>query len=174
MGLQLQTIEPLLQSHDGHLYQVADASASNLHVVGFRLQARTMTLRTCGLTPVAGQHHAVLYLVLILLHHLEELVDTRLFLLALIRGQSVPQPVFLPLRQVHVGFEDGEIVVSGIPAEPVFPFSHLLSVPAHHAAVIDAQRRVGDHQLLVNTHNLAKALTLRTGSCWRVKREHLV
>ena len=34
-----------------------------------------MTDGTVGLTPVAAQHHAVLYLVLVLLDHFEEGVD---------------------------------------------------------------------------------------------------
>ena len=174
MWLQLQSVEPFLQSHHRHLYQVGNAPAAYLHVVGFGLQARAVTYGACGLSPVSGQHHAVLYLVLILLHHVEEEVNTRALLLAFVAGQSVPQPVLLLLRQVHVRLKYGEVVVGRMPAEPLLPFAHLLAVPAHHAAVVHAQRGIGNHQLFVDAHDLAETLTLRTGTCWRVEREHLV
>ena len=48
----------------------------------------------------------------------------------------MPQPVFLLLRQVHIGFEDGEVVDGGMTDKPLLPLLHLLTVPAHHATVI--------------------------------------
>ena len=58
--------------------------------------------------------------------------------------------------------------------KPLLPLLHLVAVPAHHAAVIYRQRRVGYHQFLVDADDAAEALALRTGPCGRVKREHLV
>ena len=136
MRVELQTVEPLLQSHHRHLHEVGDASAADLHVVGLRLQTRTVTRRTSSPATIAGQHHAVLDLILARLHHLEELVDTGFLLGTLIRWQSVPQPVFLLLCQIHIRLEDGEIVCSGMTHKPLLPLLHFLPVPAHHATVI--------------------------------------
>ena len=120
------------------MYQVGNAASANLHVVGLRLQSRTVTLRTGRLATIACQHHAILNLILVLLHHVEEGVNRHLLILRTlaVAGQSVPQHVLLALRQRHVGFEDGEIVQRGTSAEFVLPVLHLLAVPAYHAAVI--------------------------------------
>ena len=61
-----------------------------------------------------------------------------------------------------------------MPAEPVLPFLHLITMPAYHTTVIYRQGGVGDHQSLVDAYYLTETLTLRTGACGRVKREHLV
>ena len=74
MLVELQLFEPFLQSDDRHLHQVRDAAASYLDIVSLGLQAGTMTYRTDGLTTIAAHHDAVLYLVLVLLDHLEEVV----------------------------------------------------------------------------------------------------
>ena len=174
MFVEFQSVEPLLESHDRHLHQIGDASSTDLHIVGFGLQPCTMTFRTERLSPVAGKHHAVLDLILVLLHHLEELVDTRLLLRALVGRQPVPQPVFLTLGEVHIGFEDGKIIVSSVADEPLLPLLHLLPVPADDTAVIDGEGGVGDDQLLVDADDTPEALTLWTGSCGGVKGEHLV
>ena len=137
MTVEFQLIEPFLQSYNGHLYQVSDASATDLHVFCLRLEACTMTDGTVGLTPVTAQHHTVLDLVLVLLEHLEERVDARTFLLPFVRREPMPQPVFLLLCQVHIWLEDGEVILRCMPAEPVLPFFHLLSVPTNHTTVID-------------------------------------
>ena len=136
MFVEFQAVEPFLQPHHGHLHEVGDAPAANLHVVGLRLQSGTVTCRTRRPATIARQHHAVLDLILARLHHLEELVDTRFLLGTFIRGQTVPQPVFLLLRQVHIRLEDGEVVCGGMAHEPLLPLLHLLSMPAHHATVI--------------------------------------
>ena len=122
-----------------------------------------MTDGTVGLTPVTTQHHTVLDLVLVLLEHLEERVDTRTLLLPLVRRESMPQPVFLLLCQVHVRLENGEVIQGCMPAEPVLPFFHLLSVPTNHTTVIDRESRVGDDQLFVDADDSSEALTLWTG-----------
>ena len=81
---QLKCAEPLLQPHHGHLHQVGDAPATYLNILSFGLQACAVALRAGGLATVAGHHHAVLYLVLVLPHHIEEGVDARALLLALV------------------------------------------------------------------------------------------
>ena len=171
---QLQLPEPLLQTGDGHLYQVGDAATVYLHIVGLGLQARAVAYRTGGLAPVTTQHHAVLYLVLVLLHHLEEGVDAGFLLQTAVAGQTVPQPVLLLLRQRVVRLEDREVVLGGMLYEPVFPLAHLLAVPGHHAAVVDGERGIGDDQVLIDADNLAEALAFRTGAHGRIEREHLV
>ena len=171
---QLQLVKPLFQSYHGHLYQVGNASSAYLDILRLGLQARTVTRRTSGLTSVSGQHHAILYLVLVLLYHVEEEVDTRFFLLSLIRWKPVPEPVLLLLGQVHVRLEDGEVVFGCMLTEPVFPFAHLGAVPTNHTSVVNAQGGIGNHEFLVDTHDTTEALTLRTSASGRVKREQLV
>ena len=174
MFRQFQTVEPFLQSDDGHLHQVGDAPSTDLDVVGLRFQTCTMTHRTGGLAPVPTEHHTVLYLILVLRQHLEECVDAWLLLLPLIGGKTVPKPVFLLLGQFHIWFEDGEVVVGGMSTEPFLPFLHLLTVPAYHTTLIDRQGRVGDDQSFVDADDTTEALALRTGTCRGVEREHVV
>ena len=174
MLVELQLPEPFCQSDDGHLHQVANAPSADFHIVGLGLQTCAVTSGTGRLSPVSCHHHAVLYLVLVILHHLEELVDTRLLLLALVRGQPVPQPVFLLARQVHVRLKDGEVVDGGMTHEPLLPLLHLLTVPAYDAAVIYRERRIGDDKLLVDADDASESLTLRTGTHGRIEGEKLV
>ena len=162
---ELQLGEPVLQADNGHLYEIRDASSVDFHILSLWFQTRAVTGRTGGLSTIARQHHTILNLVLILFHHLEESVNTGFLLGAAVRGQTVPQPVFLLLGQVVIRFEDREVVVGRMTDEPVLPFAHLLAVPANHATIIDRQTCVGDDQMLVDTHHLAKALALRTGTC---------
>ena len=166
--------EPFFEPDDGHLHQVGNASSAYFHVVGFWLQARSVTDGTRGLAAISAHHDPVLYLILVLLHHLEEAVDTGFLLVIAVGGQSVPQPVFLLTRQVVVGLEYGEIVVGCVSNEPLLPLAHLLSVPAHHASVVDRERCIGDDEVLVDAYDFAKSLTFRTSSSWRVEREQLV
>ena len=101
-----------------------------------------MTKWADGLAAITAQHHSILYLVLVLLHHLEEGVDGYLFVdvAFALRGQTVPEHILLALRQLIVGFEDGEVVLCGPAAELILPHAHLVAVPTLHAAVVDAQR----------------------------------
>ena len=174
MGLKFQAREPFLQSDNRHLYKVGDAAPTNLHILSLRLQTCSVTLGAGGLSPVTGQHHAVLNLVLILLHHIEEGIDARFLLFALVGGQPVPQPVFLFLCQVHIGLEDGEVVVGCMTAEPVEPLFHLLTVPTNNTAVVDGEGRVWDDKFLVDADDAPETLTLRTGTCRGVEGKHLV
>ena len=169
-----QFVEPFLQSDDRHLNKVGDASSANLHVISLGLQACAVTGGTVGLSPVTAQHHAVLYLVLVFLKHLEERVDTWAFLLPAVRRQTVPQPVLLRLCQVHIGLEDREVVLHSVTTEPFLPLFHLLTMPADDAAVIDGEGRIGNDQFLVDADDATEALTLRTGPHRGVEREHLI
>ena len=174
--VQLQHLEPSSEITDGHLYKVRYALSTYLHPCGFLFQASAVTDGTDRLSAIAAQHDAILYLVLILLHHLEEGVNRYLFVdipLAF-RGEAVPEHVLLVLRQFVVGFEDGEVVFGCPAAELILPHAHLVAVPTLHAAVVDAQRGVGNDELLVDADNLAEAFTLWAGAQRRVEREHLV
>ena len=79
MLVECQVVKPFLESDNGHLHQIGDASSVYLDVFCFRFQAGAVTLRTGCLASITCLHHAVLNLILILLEHLEELVDARLF-----------------------------------------------------------------------------------------------
>ena len=133
----------------------------------------------CGadcLATIAALQHAVLYLVLVLLDHLEERVNayTVAYVAVAVGRQSVPQHVLLRSCQVEVRLEYGEFVGCCPAAEFGLPCSQLLAVPALHASVVHAQRRIGHNQLLVDAYHLAESLTLGTGSCGRIECEHAV
>ena len=159
-------VKPFFQPDDGHLYQISDGASADFHVVGLGFQPGAVTHRARRLSAVTAEHDAVLYLVLVLLDHLEKVVNGNPFVFGpvAVGGQSVPKLVFLLLGQFVVRLEDREVVLSSTPAEFLFPRAHLLAVPADHAAVIDGEVGVGNHQVFVNADDLAEALTLRTGT----------
>ena len=175
MLAQLQAVEPFLEVADGHLHEIGDAHAVDFHIFGFLFQTCAVTIRTDGLSAIAAHHHAILYLVLVLLDHVEESVDGYLLVDVLrIGGKSVPKPVFFLSRQVHVGLEDGEIVAGCTPAEFVLPLLHLLTVPALHAAFIDGEGGIGNHQFLVDADDAAETLAGGTGPKRGVEGKHII
>ena len=59
-------------------------------------------------------------------------------------------------------------------AKPLFPFFHLLAVPAYHTTVVNRQGGVRNDQFLVDADDTSETLTLRTGPGGGVEREELV
>ena len=130
----------------------------------------------CRLPSVSGQHHTILYLILVLSQHAEKLVDAdgavAPFVLLI---HSMPKHLLLSVRQLVVRREDGEILILvGSPDKFLLPLRHLFSLPACHTAVIHRQVGVGDDQTLVNPYDASVALALGAGSHRRIEREHLV
>ena len=173
---QLQMGEPFGEVGDGHLHQFGDALAAYLHIARFLLQSCAAAVGAHGLATEAAQHHAVLYLVLVLLHHAEELVDAHpvVRFAVFLRGQTVPEPVLLLLCQFEVGLEDREVVRLRAADELLEPHTHLLSPPAHHATVVETHGLVGDDEFLVDADDAAEALAGGTGAQGRVEGEHIV
>ena len=68
--------KPLLEVDDRHLHKVGDTASGNLHIVGLLLQSGAMACGADGLATIACEHHPILYLILVLAHHIKELVDT--------------------------------------------------------------------------------------------------
>ena len=64
-----------------YLHHVGDALAAYLHILCFLAQTCAMTVGTDGLAAETAQHHPVLYLVLVLTHHIEEGIDAHLLTL---------------------------------------------------------------------------------------------
>ena len=135
-----------------------------------------MTGRTDGLSPVAAQHHTILYLVLVFLHHGEKSINRHLVVdvETLVGGKTVPQPFLLLVGELKVGLENGEVITGCTAAEFFLPHAHFLAMPALHATVIDTQCRVGDDQLLVDADHTAVTLAVGTGSERGVEGEHVV
>ena len=165
---QLQAVEECLKVGDGQVHQLRDVASAHPHVARFGLQAAAVAARTEGLAAVAGQHHAVLYLVLVLLQHAEEGVD------AFEVGRTLPQHAALLVGQLVVGGKDGEARLFGAADDHVAPFAHLLAPPAHHGSVVDGQGAVGHHQMLVDADDAAEAFAFGASAHGRVEREHLV
>ena len=168
MGCQLQLSEELLQLRYRHLHQFRDAPSPHFHVVGLRLEACAVAGWAGGLSAVACHHHAVLYLVLVLLHHFEEGVD------AFEVGRTLPEHPSLLLGEVDVGGKDGEPRLFRSANHHLTPFAHHLASPADHGSIIDREGAVGHHQMLVNADNPSKALAGGAGSQGGVEGEHLV
>ena len=92
----------------------------------------------------------------------------------LVRRQTVPKHAFLCCGQFEVGREDREVVLCSASAELLHPHAQLFAVPALHATIVYAKRRVGYHERFVDADNLAVAFTFGTRTSWRVEREHIV
>ena len=135
-----------------------------------------MAVGAYGLASESAQHHAVLNLILVFLHHSEELVDAHAVvrITVFFRWQSVPEPVLLLLRQLVVRFEDREFVGFRPADEFLEPHAHLLATPAHHATVVEAQRSVGNHEFLVDADDASEALAGRAGAQRRIEGKHIV
>ena len=74
-AVSVKRVEEFLQFGDGQVYQIRNGPSAHFHISGFGTQARAVALGTDRFAPVACQHDAVLYLVLVFLQHLEEVVD---------------------------------------------------------------------------------------------------
>ena len=86
----------------------------------------------------------------------------------------MPEPILLLARQFVVGFEYGESLVA-VAADKLFePFAHFFAAPAHHGAVVKANRRVGHHQVFVDTHDAAETFAAFASAEGRVERKHIV
>ena len=173
---QFQLVEPLLQTYDRQLYEVGNAATTDLDVFCLGLQSCAVTFVTRRLSTITRQHDTILNLILILLQHLEEIIDGYAVVLVagLIAGQSVPKHILLLLRQVIVRFEDGKIVLGSTTAEFFLPHLHLIAVPRLHTTVVDRQCGIGNDEVFVDADNLAETLTLRAGTSRRIEGEHLV
>ena len=168
MRVQLQVVEEELQLSDGQIYQFGDVASSHAYVVCFGFQAGTVAFGAERLSAVACQHHTVLYLVLIFLHHLEEGVD------ALKVGCPFPQHPALLVGQFIIGSEDGEAGFLGSVYHHIPPFAHLFAPPAYNGSIIDGQGAVGYHEMLVDADDFPESLAYGACTDGRVEGEHLV
>ena len=75
MLIQFQMVEELLQFCDRQIHQFGNILSAHPYISGFRFQAGAVAFRAKRLSPVTRQHHPVLYLILILFQHLEEIID---------------------------------------------------------------------------------------------------
>ena len=58
--------------------------------------------------------------------------------------------------------------------EPLFPFAHLVAVPAAYRVLIDRLRLIGHHKILAHAEHTAESLACGTGSVGIVEVEHQV
>ena len=166
--VELQFVEEGFQFADGQIHQLGNGAAPHLHIFGFGFQTAALAHRAGSLAPVAGEHHPVLYLVLVGFEHGKETVDS--FEVA----GSVPQNIFLAVGELIVGAMYGEMQRLGPTNECVFPLAHLLTPPAHHGVVVDREGLVGHHQILVDADDPSESLALGAGPHGVVEVEHQV
>ena len=176
MLVEAELSKPRDEVADRHADELGDGLATHLNVVCLFTQTGSMTVRTDGLATIACQEHTILYLILVLPHHLKEIVDAHTFVRVGVgvAGQSMPQPSAMLLAQFVVRGEDREIVYLGTTYEVAFPLAQFLAMPACHTTVIDAEGGVGDDEILVDANDAAVALACGTDAHGRVEREEVV
>ena len=92
-----------------------------------------MTFRASSLATIASLHHAILNLVEVVGHHLEEVVNA-----VKDRRITMPQQVFLLLCELIIWAMDRERLAIAqwhlmAPCDEfILPFRHLIATPAHH------------------------------------------
>ena len=135
-----------------------------------------MTNRALGFATIAGEHHTVLNLVGALFERVEEAIDAHIdiALLPCHAGTTVPEQVALGGREFVVGFEDGEVVGGSAAHEFLLPLAEFCPAPAHHCAVVDRERAIGDDKVLVDAHHAPKTLAAGAGSHGIVEGEKVV
>ena len=57
--------------------------------------------------------------------------------------------------------------------EKMFPLAHFFSSPAHDRVIVDAQRFVGDHEILVDPEYFSVSFAFRTSSDGGVEAERV-
>ena len=82
MLVQFQMIEEFLQLCDRQIYQFGNVFSTHPDISGFRFQASAVAFRAKCLSAVTCQHYPILYLILILFQHLEEIIDAMEILIA--------------------------------------------------------------------------------------------
>ena len=161
--VERQGAEEFLETVDRHFYELGNVSSAHLDIVGFFLQASSVTGRADGFSPVTGEHDPVLDLVLVFFKHFEERVDAYLF------ARSVPEIILLLLSQFIVRSEDREVMCRSFPQEFGKPFAHFLSPPADNGSVVDTQGAVGDDEMFIDADDFSEAFAGGAGSDRRIE-----
>ncbi len=167
MLIEPQLLEEPQAVGDGHSRQFGDVAAANAHIAGLLAQPGAFAGRAGGLAAVAAGQHAVLDLVALLLHVLEEAVDPGHAL------GTLPEQAALPGIQLAVGAVDGKVVTGAVADEVLLPLAQLLPAPRRHAVIIDAQALVRDHQVGIDADYAAVPFALRTGAHRVVEAEEV-
>ena len=167
MRIKLQMVKESLQFIDGHIHQLADVLSTYTHIRSFRLQSGAMTFRTCGLTSIASHHHTILYLVLILFHHLEKGIDS-----FKIRC-TLPEHPPLFVSKFIIGCEDGKTGLFCPFDDHISPHAHFIATPTDHSTIIHRERTIGDYQMLIDANDFTKALAFWACTQRRIEGEHV-
>ena len=86
----------------------------------------------------------------------------------------MPEPPAVLVREFEIRSEDRESVSFSPAYELSAPFSHLVATPTLYAAVIKAERRVGNYKFFVNSDYVSKPLTVGTQSHGGVEGKEVV
>ena len=127
-----------------------------------------MTLGTDRLSPIPGQHDPVLYLILVLFHHAEEIIDS------LKQGITIPQKFLLRLGKLIVRTMYRETRCLGHAYQSLFPLAHFLTFPADHGIVVHRKGFIGYHQIFIDTDDPPEALAYGTSADRTVEIEHQI
>ena len=151
--------KPFRQIGDRHRTKVGYILAVDTHVLCLFAKTHTITIGADGFAFVTCEHHAVLYLAILLcLQLLEEIVQsTEIFI-------ACPNKSFLLLCKFDEWGVYREIELRGIVDKAVAPYTHFFSVPTGDSVIINGFRFVWDNQVGVDTDDIPETFTSRTGT----------
>ena len=144
-------------------------SVTHSHITRLGFQARPMASGTHRFAAITCQQHTILDAVTLALYPLEKAVDA-----GPLSPVAMPQQCLLFGSELIVRAMDGEVVGGGHMDELALGLTHHLASPAHHSIVIDRERLVGNHQILVDAHHLAVAFAGGASAQRIVEVEELV
>ena len=162
-----QPAQHLLDFIDGARQQVGEGMAIDTHIGCLGLQSASPAGVACRAPAVAAEHDPVLDFVALGFEPRKEVVDAF--------------PPFVALPQ-HPTLRSSQLYIGGVHREVggVSVFQELLLVPAGFFAApwgdgisVDRFRRIGDHQVLTDADDMAKALATGTGSLGAVETEQV-
>ena len=150
--------EEFLGLSDGQRGGLADVQAAQADAASFGPQALAAAIRTLGIAAILAEHHAHVQLVSLPLHLREEAVDAGKAALAAQHGFA------RGFGKVAPGHVERHAQLRRMLLQIGEPGPALGPVPGVDRAVIEAQALVGNHQVQVEVHRVAKALAARTGA----------
>ncbi len=164
-GREAERIEEFLGLGDGERGGLADVLAVEADAAGLGPQTLAAAIGTLGVAAILAEHDAHVQLIFLALHLRKEAVDAG-------KGALAAQDDFARrFRQVAPGHVQRNTQLRRVLAEFGKPGAVLGAVPRIDGAAVQAEILVGDDQVQVEVHGVAKALAAGTGAEGIVKTE---
>ena len=147
--------------------------SAQLHVEGLGAQPATVTGSAGGAAAETVLHEAVLYLVALGMHPVEEFLYADYAVVVAGLAVPVPDDVFLAFAEVAPGHEGPYSVLRRHVHQMVLEPGHLVAAPAGYGPVVNALALVGHHQVFAQADYLAQTAAFRAGAEGRVVVEQV-